>query len=282
MRARPVFLAVGLLAVGIALSALAKPCPRCQEETPEGALFCQTCGQKFQALRTCPQCAAAAIENARFCAQCGHKFGFNAADEQRFVNEALKARGEYVHALEALAGFYREAVLKDKLKTVDAELTALQDRSDIPALKASSVEAYAGALGGKIEAVPEADTLFAQAEDCRRDLDPFRRQTNLLKALEIYQALILKHPQSDKVDECAYYMGQIYASSYLGNMAKAAEYYEKCLLWNPKTDKDARFRSAEAYEKARNPQKAQELYRLAAEEDPVPEHREIAKERLKK
>ncbi len=271
MRTRFALFAAALLTVGLAFSALAKPCPRCQEEAPDGALFCQTCGQQFQALRACPQCAAPAPENARFCAQCGHKFGFNAADEQRFVNEAL----------EALAGFYKEAVLRDKRKIVDAELAALQDRSGIPALKAASVEAFAGALGGKIEAVPEADTLFTQAEDCRRDLDPFRRQTNLLKALELYQALVLKHPQSDKVDECAYYMGQIYASSYLGNMAKAAEYYEKCLLWNPRTDKDARFRAAEAYEKAKNPQKARELYRLAAAEDPVPEHREIAKERLK-
>ena len=198
------------------------------------------------------------------------------------VNEALKSRGEYLERLSALAAFYREAVVKDKLKTVEAEIEALKGRVDLPALKASTVEAYAGALGGKVEAVPDADALFAQAEDLRRDLDPFRRQANLLKALEIYQALVLKYPQSDKVDECAYSLGQIFASSYVGNTAKAAEYYEKCVLWNPKTDKDARFRAAEAYEKARNNEKAGELYRLAAQDDPVPENREVAKERLKR
>ena len=130
---------------------------------------------------------------------------------------------------------------------------------------------------------PEAAAAFREeAEELRRDLDPFRRQPNLLKAMELYQALVLKHPQSDKVDECAYYLGQIYASSYVGSMAKAAEYYEKCALWNPKTEKDARFRAAESYEKAHLSEKAGELYRRTAAEDPFPENREVAKDRLKR
>ena len=266
----------------LCLAAWAKPCPKCQQENPDASLFCQTCGQKFLPTRTCPECAKPAPEDARFCATCGHKFGFNATDEQRLVNEAMKARGEYLAKLDALAAFYKEAVLKDKLKTVADEAEAIKARSGVPALKASTVEAYAGALGGKVESLPEADQVFDQAEGFRKDLDPFRRQPNLLKALDLYQSLILKFPQSDKVDECAYYLGQIYASSYVGDWAKAAEYYEKCSLWNPHTDKDSRFRAAEAYEKARNQEKAAELYRLAAQEDPSPEHREVAKERLQR
>ena len=266
----------------VCLAAWAKPCPKCQQDSPAESLFCQTCGTRFDPARICPDCAQPSPEAARFCAGCGHKFGFNPADEQRVVNEALKSRGEYLERLSALAAFYKEAVVRDKLKVVEAEIEAVKGRAEIPALKATTVEAYAGALGGKVESVADADTLFAQAEELRRDLDPFRRQANLLKALEIYQSLVLKHPQSDKVDECAYYLGQIFASSYVGNMPKAAEYYEKCALWNPKTDKDARFRAAEAYEKCRNAEKAGELYRLAAQDDPVPENREVAKERLKR
>ena len=266
----------------VALAAWAKPCPKCQQENPDPALFCQTCGQKFNPTRTCPECAKPCPEEARFCATCGHKFGINAADEQRLVNEALKARGESLAKLEALAAFYKEAGIQDKLKTVTEELEALKARSGLPALKANTVEAYAGALGGKVESLPEADQLFDQAEAFRKDLDPFRRQPNLLKALDLYQTLILKFPQSDKVDECAYYLGQIYASSYVGDWQKAAEYYEKCVLWNPRTDKDARLRAAEAYEKARNREKAAELYRLAAKDDPSPENREAAKDRLQR
>ncbi|GEM_PF-5277789 len=266
----------------VTLSAWAKPCAKCQQESPDASLFCQTCGQKFLPTRTCPECAKPAPEDARFCAVCGHKFGFNAADEQRLVNEALKARGEYLARLEALSSFYREAALKEKMKTVAEEQEALKARSGVPALKASTVEAYAGVLGGKVEVIAEADQIFERAEGFRKDLDPFRRQPNLLKALDHYQSLVLKFPQSDKVDECAYYLGQIYASSYVGDWAKAAEYYEKCALWNPRTDKDARFRSAEAYEKTRNREKAAELYRLAAKDDPSPENREIAKDRLRR
>lgn len=271
-----------LAALAVPCALLAKPCPRCQEEVADASLFCGTCGQKFHAERRCPDCATPSPEEARFCAQCGRRFGVNAADEQRLVNESIKARGEYLHQLEALSAFYREASLNEKQAKVDAELKGVQARQELLSLKAATVESYAGVLGGKVEPVAEADQLFTQAEQLRKDLDPFRRQANLLKALEIYQALVLKHPQSDKVDECAYYLGQIYASSYLSDLAKAAEYYEKCVLWNPRTDKDARFRAAEAYEKARNGEKAEALYRAAAAEDPLPENREVAKERLKR
>lgn len=273
---------IAALVLLVATLALAKPCPDCQQENAEASLYCQTCGHRFQPAKACPECSRPAPEDARFCAQCGHRFGFNAADEQRLVNETLKARGDYMERLSALATFYKEASVPDRLRIVQAEQAAVRDRGAIPALKAATVEAYAGALGGKVEPVAEADALFARAEGHRKDLDPFRRQTNLLKALELYQALVLQHPQSDKVDECAYYLGQIFASSYLGDMAKAADYYEKCFLWNPQTDKDARFRAAEACEKAKNPAKAAELYRKAAEDDPLPENREVSKERLKR
>ena len=40
--------------------------------------------------------------------------------------------------------------------------------------------------------------------------------------------------------------------------------------------------TAESYEKARNANKAAEMYRKAAQDDPSPENREVARERLKR
>ena len=45
-------------------------CPECQFENPEGAKFCNGCGNKFEV--ACPACNQVNPPGSRFCNECGH------------------------------------------------------------------------------------------------------------------------------------------------------------------------------------------------------------------
>ncbi|MFQ5840761.1 MAG: AAA family ATPase, partial [Candidatus Methylomirabilales bacterium] len=44
-------------------------CPRCQQENPSGAKFCNACGARLEVI--CPGCAHANVPGSRYCNQCG-------------------------------------------------------------------------------------------------------------------------------------------------------------------------------------------------------------------
>jgi membrane protease subunit (stomatin/prohibitin family) len=51
------------------------PCPKCGNQTPAGAKFCNNCGANVQqqaATATCPNCQAQVQAGAKFCNNCGH------------------------------------------------------------------------------------------------------------------------------------------------------------------------------------------------------------------
>ena len=68
-----------------------------------------------------------------------------------------------------------------------------------------------------MKSIEEADKLYEEAEGLRRSPNLFKRKEYLRQALEIYQKVILKYPVSDKVDECAYRIGEIYESPFFGS-----------------------------------------------------------------
>ena len=45
-------------------------CPKCQTENPEGAKFCNECGNKLEFV--CPQCGKVNYLGSKFCNECGH------------------------------------------------------------------------------------------------------------------------------------------------------------------------------------------------------------------
>jgi uncharacterized membrane protein YvbJ len=46
-------------------------CPRCQNENPGDAVFCQECGTRLEA--ACPSCATPNLLSAKFCKKCGQR-----------------------------------------------------------------------------------------------------------------------------------------------------------------------------------------------------------------
>src|SRR5262249_48901075 len=109
--------------------------------------------------------------------------------------------------------------------------------------------------------IPEANELYRRAlvfkdKGFGNDYVDNQRRAELL-----FQQILSKYPQSDKIDDVAYQLGDIYESKAYKQNGRAAAYFERCFQWNPKTHTDARLRAARLYERQNDRTKALEIYR---------------------
>jgi hypothetical protein len=105
---------------------------------------------------------------------------------------------------------------------------------------------------------PEADALYAEADAL---IQSFRKvplagtlkvnQDKARKAVGILRSLLQKHPQSDKVDDAAYWIGECY-KEYLReedpDNLLALRYYRWALELDPRTPHPVRFQTAVVYD----------------------------------
>ncbi len=56
-------------------------CPKCQSENPEGAKFCNECGNSLDIM--CPKCSKANPPGSKFCNECGQKLEKEEAVERK-------------------------------------------------------------------------------------------------------------------------------------------------------------------------------------------------------
>jgi tetratricopeptide (TPR) repeat protein len=110
--------------------------------------------------------------------------------------------------------------------------------------------------------IPEANQLFMTAmlykdKGFGNDYIDNQRRAEIL-----FQKLLTEYPQSNKIDEAAYQLGDIYESKAYKQYRRAAAYYERCFQWNPKNSSDARMRAARIYDKQLSDRvRAIEIYR---------------------
>lgn len=91
----------------------------------------------------------------------------------------------------------------------------------------------------------DANTLYAEAVRLEEKAGPLmvaKDEALLKKALDKYNQLISKYPKSDKIDNAAFRMAEIYA--YLKDYTNAVQYYQRTYQWNPQTLTPARFKAA--------------------------------------
>src|SRR5262249_25366634 len=94
---------------------------------------------------------------------------------------------------------------------------------------------------------------------------------NQRRAEILFQQILTNYPQSDKIDDAAYQLGDICESKAYRQYRRAAQYYERCFQWNPNTQFDARIRAARLYDKyLQERSRAMELYKevITHETDP--------------
>jgi TolA-binding protein len=104
---------------------------------------------------------------------------------------------------------------------------------------------------------------------------------NQRRAELLFQQLLSNYPLSDKIDDAAFQLGDIYESKAYKQYRRAAQYYERCFQWNPNTETDARLRAARIYDRMLGERSdALRLYRDVTTHETDPKRLQEAQKRL--
>jgi hypothetical protein len=190
------------------------------------------------------------------------------------------ARRQYRAALEELYKHYQKVGDNEKLKMVEEELRGYHRLNkhvyrvdlDVPGNQMRAKYNYA-----------ESNDLYLQAREFKNkgSWGGTDGADNLIRAELLYQELLTKYPECDKIGDTAYDLAEIYASKVFNRQRLAAVYYERSFEWNPTTRSEARIRAARIYDKVLREQvKAIDLYRNVLSHDTDPARLAEAKKRL--
>src|SRR5207248_9378494 len=109
--------------------------------------------------------------------------------------------------------------------------------------------------------IPEANDLYRKAMFYKGKGFGSEAQDNQIRAELLLQQLLTSYPQSDKIGDAAYQLGDIYERSFK-QYRRSATYFERCFQWNPNTRLDARLRAARLYDRQLQERaRALELYK---------------------
>jgi hypothetical protein len=202
------------------------------------------------------------------------------AGEVEMVEAVLKARKDYWTSLDKLRQHYIAVNEIEKARWVEDELRAYHRmmkysyRLDVKDVPPPTLQPK--------QNIVEANNLFRRAIEFKGQgagdayIDNQRRVEILL------QAILEKHPESDKIAEAAYHLGDIYEQYRpRPQYERAAAYYERSFQWNKASATDARLRAARIYDRdLKMLDKAKELYRGVMNHDTNPARVAEAEKRL--
>lgn len=197
------------------------------------------------------------------------------------VERVLAARREYQISLEQLRAHYLSVGDHEKARRAEEELLSFHRSAREPYNLGLDVPAP---TLQPLHNIPEANKLYSRGKafkDKARGVFSGDASDNLRRAELVFQQLITSYPQSDKIDDAAYQLGEIYESRAYRQYRRAALYYERCFQWNPKTHLDARLRAAHLYDKVLSERgRAIELYQEVVRHDTDPKRLQEANNRL--
>jgi hypothetical protein len=182
-----------------------------------------------------------------------------AVSDIELVERLLATRRDYQLALEKLRTHYAAAGDLERAQWAEEEL--IQYHRLAKRAYRLELDVPPPTLQAK-ENIPEANELFRRAMTYKDKgwgndyIDNQRRAEILL------QQLLTNYPQSDKIGDTAYQLGDLYESKSYQQHRRSAQYFERCFQWHPNTQLDARLRAARLYDKMLNERaRAIELYR---------------------
>ncbi len=194
------------------------------------------------------------------------------------VEQVLAARSQYKRALEELRAHYKTKNDLERMRWAEDELRQYH-RILKPAYDPKLI-VPPPTLQAR-ENIPEANKLFTRAlmyKDKGYGTDYIDNQR---RAELLFQQLITEYPQSNKIGDAAYNLGDLYESKAYKQYRLAALYFERAFQWNPFSTSDARLRAARLYDRQMlDRSRAIELYREVNTHETDPKRLEEANKRL--
>jgi TolA-binding protein len=172
--------------------------------------------------------------------------GSGNANDLELVEKLLASRREYQKALENLRLQYLKAGDPERAKWAEEELRQYH-RISKQAFRLDLDVPPPNLIGNTN--IPDANRLFTAAMTYKDKGWGSDYLDNQRRAEILFQKLLTEYPQSNKIDETAYQLGDIYDSKAYKQFRRAAAYFERCFQWNAKTASDARLRAARIYDK---------------------------------
>jgi hypothetical protein len=203
------------------------------------------------------------------------------AGEVELVEAIIKARKDYWASLDKLRQHYIATNEIEKARWVEDELRSYHRimkysyRLDVKDVPPPTLQPK--------QNVTEANVLFRRATEFKNKGSGDEFIDNQRRAEILLQAILEKYPESDKIAETAYHLGDIYENYRpKPQYERAAAYYERSFQWNKASATDARLRAAKIYDRQlKMLDKAKELYKAVMNHDTHPARVEEAERRLK-
>ena len=182
--------------------------------------------------------------------------------EVDLVEDVLTHRAQYHQGLEELRDYYRAHGYAAKQSWADFELDGLR-----------KVKSFRYLIDAEIPSdqlrptdfVPEADALYERGRELLRKgghgIPVFYREKTMIEAAHVFQQLVEQYPNSDKIDDAAFFLGEIHKEYLPDQEPIAVKWYERAWTWDPQTPHPARFQAAVVYDyRLHDRDRALELY----------------------
>lgn len=194
------------------------------------------------------------------------------------VERLIIARRDYQKTLETLRAHYLKVNDLERAKWAEEELVSYH-RILKHAYKLDLV-VPPPTLKPRVN-IPEANKLYTQAMKYKDHGWGNDYIDNQRRAEILFQQILTQFPESTKISDVAYQLGDIYESKAYKQYRLAAAYFERCFQWNPTTHFDARTRAARLYDRhVQERAKAIDLYRQVTEHETDAKRITEAKKRL--
>ncbi len=194
------------------------------------------------------------------------------------VERLLAARRDYQGTLEQLRTHYLAVGDVEKSRWAEEELRQYH-RMNKPAY-ALELDVPPPTLHAS-QNFPEANELYRRAMTYKDKGWGGDYTDNQRRAELLLQQLLTQYPQSDKIGDAAYQLGDLYEGRAYKQPRRAAQYFERAFQWNPNTSSDARMRAARIYDRVLVERaRAVELYREVTLHSTDPRQLQEAQKRL--
>ena len=197
--------------------------------------------------------------------------------EVSLVEKLMVARKDYQNILQQVRTYYRQVGDNEKLSWAEEELKEYHMMLRYPYIK--DLICPPPTLQGTVN-IREANDLFERALKYKDHGWSTEYVANQRRAEILFQELITKYPQSDKISSAAYMLGDIYESKAFNMPRPAAWFFERCFQWDTRTKHDALIRAARIYDhKLKETGTALEFYGWVYESQVDPAQRAEAQKR---
>ncbi len=218
---------------------------------------------------------AVLLASPMLCAQVGDNTANLVVDEAKKdlaaeldkVEAVVNAREKYKQQLRLLIAYYDEKGNVHRKAMAEEELSELMKVPEN--YYVVMVEGLQSVDPARFRKIPAADKRYELGIEQKEALDLLNKKERLKLALKYLKGVLVKYPQSDKCDDAAYAIAQIYRGFYYRDYYRALKYYEACYRWNPGFPHKVRWRIGDIYDyQLKDYDTAMMWYKLSVKNDP--------------